>query len=84
MKVWEFEEAVWNMEEIRIVIRAEPEEEVGAYPFERRSAGNTKMSVFLQGRITENLNGKGFFVVDGHGDWPHGNTLLRTVRGSYE
>ena len=84
MTVWEFEEAVWNMETIRIVLRADRDEVVGDYLFERQSAGNTTMSAFLQGRITERLNGKDFFVVDGHGEWPHGNTLLRTVRDSYE
>ena len=84
MKVREFEDAVWQLEWIRVVVRAEADEEVEDYPFERKQSDATTVNSFLHGRIISRLNGKGFFVVDGHGEWPHGKTLLRTVRSSYE
>ena len=41
MNVYDFEQAVWFIEGIRIVIRDRDNAEVTDYPFERAAAGNT-------------------------------------------
>jgi len=35
MKIWEFEEKAWEVEGIRIVVRAPSEEEVSDYDYQR-------------------------------------------------
>ena len=84
MNVRDFEEGVWQMETIRIVIRAEWDEEVGDYPWERAASGSTTLNEFLHGRIIKHLQRREFVVIGGHGIWPNGNTDLRTIRASYE
>lgn len=84
MNVREFEDAVWQLDGIRIVVRAETDEEVRDYPFELRLSDTSTVNDFLHARIIRRLNGKSFFVVDGHGEWPHGRTHLRKIRDSYK
>lgn len=51
MKVWEFEEAVWKKDTIRIVIRAAANSEVGDYDNKNAAQGNRNITWFLNTRI---------------------------------
>ena len=83
MTVSEFESAVWELEGIRIVIRAGKNEKVDMYWNERRIAGTKTLDRFWNLRIVGKLNGKDFAVFDGYGLQPRGQTLVQTVRASY-
>ena len=84
MKVRAFEDAVWQRERIRVVVRAETDEEVRDYPFPLRYSDTATVNEFLGARIIQRMNGKGFFIVDGHGEWPDGKTSLQELRESYK
>ena len=51
MKGWEFEEAVWRIDGIRIVIRAVANSEVGDYDRQIAAQGNRNITWFLNTRI---------------------------------
>ena len=84
MRVDEFEWAVEEIEEIVIRVRAQPDEEVGDYNYQRRASAETSVAEWLSTRIVPNLDGRRVSVIDGHFRQPHGRTKLRTLRGSYD
>lgn len=79
----EIEQLVFNLEEIRIAIQAPTNTKLGDYNFQRKAAGNTSVTEWLQQRILPLLEGYGVMVVDGTGAIPHGRTKLETLRNSY-
>lgn len=84
MTVTEFEEVVWEIETIRLVIRADLNEEVGDYPYQNAADKTLSLTRWLQGRVQDQLEGYSVQVVDGYGEQPHGRTALRNIRASYE
>jgi hypothetical protein len=84
MKVWEFEQAVYDREEVRIVVRAPIRTVLGSYSYARAASGTTSVSQWLQQRISHALNGHEVVVLDGNGAIPHGRTSMATLRSSYE
>lgn len=84
MRVDEFEQAVLEIEEIVIRIRARPDAEVGNYDYRRRASAETSVTEWLNTRIIPNLNGRHVSIVSGHFNQPHGRTKLRTLRDSYD
>lgn len=80
----EIEQAVFELDEIRIVIRAGSTSQLGSYQYARKAAENASVSEWLEQRIKPAINGHGVVVVDGNGNIPHGRTRLSTVRASYE
>lgn len=83
MTPWEIEQAVFDLDEIRIVIRAKTSEDLGSYTYSRKAAENTSVSEWLEQRIKPIVNSHGVVVVDGRGNIPHGRTKLSRVRRSY-
>ena len=84
MKVWEFEEAVWKTERIRIVIRATASSEVGDYDYQKAAQGNRNITWFLNTRIRSRVVGDyEVAVIGGDGKQPYGGTYIQTVRDSY-
>ena len=84
MTPWEIEQAVFELEEIRIVIRADTTKQLGAYQYARKAAENASISEWLEQRIKPIIMGNSVVVVDGNGNVPHGRTRLSTLRASYE
>lgn len=83
MKAWEFEEKVWEIEGIRIVVRASSEIEVSDYDYQNAAQDNWRITQLLEGRIQPNLEDMEVLVLQGDGEQPHGSVILRTIRKSY-
>ncbi|MBA2490318.1 MAG: hypothetical protein ACR2KU_05500 [Gammaproteobacteria bacterium] len=83
MTVSEFEDAVWALEGVRIVIRAPAETIVGDYDF--RNAANERWGTtqWLRNRVEPRVDGNPISVLQGDGEEPHGRVILRTLRASY-
>jgi hypothetical protein len=79
----EIEQAVFELEEIRVVIRTGLRDQLGDFLYERRAAGNTSIAEWLEQRITPIVGKLPVVVVDGTGALPHGRTKLENLRASY-
>lgn len=83
MRVIELEAAVFDLEEVRIVIRASARTEVGNFEYARKAANNSSITEWLQQRIVPLLNGYEVTVINGHGEIPHGRTRMERLRETY-
>ena len=84
MTVKEFEEAVWQLESIRLVIREASGAEVDDYDYERAARSDHSVTEWLRNRIHTRLEGREVTVVNGYGEVPHGRTRLDNLRETYE
>ena len=84
MRVSEFEQAVFELEDIVIRIRARVGEEVDDYDYARQASGATSVTNWLYTRICPRMRGHEVSIVDGNGQTPHGRTKVETLRASYE
>jgi hypothetical protein len=83
MKATDFEDKVWEIEGIRIVLRCPPNTEVSGYDYKNAADQNSSVSEWLKGRVLPKINDISVDVIAGNGEQPHGRSLLRTVRSSY-
>jgi hypothetical protein len=83
MKPQELEQAVFDMDEIRVVVRANTGTDLDDYKFVRKAAGSASLTDWLDQRIRPLLRGHEVAVVDGNGVSPHGRTQIEKVRASY-
>ena len=84
MRVRDFEQAVFEIEDVAIRIRASLNEEVDDYEYERQASGGTSVTSWLDTRVRPKLRGHQVSVVDGEGHAPHGRTKLERLRATYE
>jgi hypothetical protein len=83
MKVRDFEKKVWEQDQIRIVIRANSQDEVGSYGQKKAAQGNWRIKEFLKKRIKPLVKGKEIVVIERNGEIAHGKKLLKSYRESY-
>ena len=83
MNVWEFEEAVWEVERIRIVIRAPADEVVDDYNYEHAREGNHTLAILRDARIRPRIGDREVIAIDGEGQVVNGAKRLRNLRDSY-
>jgi hypothetical protein len=83
MKVKDFEQKILEIENIRLVIRANRNDEVGFINWDEPSDGNLRKNDWLHHRIEPLTRGFEVSVIDGTGNIVHGSTRLRTLRASY-
>jgi hypothetical protein len=79
----EIEQAVFDLEEVRIVIRAPKREALNDFDYDRKAAGNTSITDWLDQRIRPLVGDHQVVVVDGTGALPHGRTKMDKLRASY-
>ncbi|MGA8611012.1 MAG: hypothetical protein WB760_04735 [Xanthobacteraceae bacterium] len=79
----EIEQAVFDLEEVRIVIRAPVREKLDDFDYDRKAAGTTSITDWLDQRIKPLLGPHQVVVVDGTGALPHGRTKMDKLRDSY-
>ena len=84
MKASEFEDKVWEVEGIRIVLRCPENQEIGNYDYTNATSQTTSVTDWLRVRVSPKINDIAIEVVAGNGEQPHGRSLVRTVRSSYE
>lgn len=82
--VEEFEQKVWEIEGVRIFIRAPENTKVASYNYKNAAAGGWSTTKWLTTRVVPKLNGMGVNVVQGNGEEPNGRTLIRNVKASYK
>ena len=84
MNVIEFEQRVFEIEEVRLVIRAPSTAEVEDFDFQRSAATGTSITEWIRQRIEPRIGDYTVVVVDGSGSIPHGRTRMSRLRESYE
>ena len=84
MTAAEIEQAVYDLEEVRIVIRAPARAPMGDYTNVRAAPGTASVAEWLAQRILPLTGGNEVLVIDGNGAIPHGRTRMATLRASYE
>lgn len=82
--VRELEAKVFALEEVVLVIRAPASALVNDYPYERKAAGTTSVSDYVEGRLKPCLGNNEYTIINGDHVSPHGRTKLSTLRDSYE
>jgi hypothetical protein len=84
MQVWEFEQAVFEREEVRIVVRAPSDALVGDYGYKRCASGTSSIAEWLRQRVYGSTGSYDVAVIDGNGNLnPHGRTKLAKLRDTY-
>ena len=84
MNIQEFERLVFELEEIKLIIRGPRGAEVEDYGYARQASGQTSVTKWLNTRVRERLGDFEFSVIGGDFTEPHGRTKLSTLRSSYE
>lgn len=83
MKVRDYEDKVCEREGIRIVIHAANATEVGDYAYKKAADASWRITELGEKRISKNLNGLTYSVIQGDGEEPSGRVILRTIRNGY-
>ena len=83
MKVRDFEQRVWELEGLRIVVRANRNDEVEDYDYKNAANENWRTNEFLDNRVRGRVGGREVTVIQGDGKIAHGNVLLYALRESY-
>ena len=84
VKVYEFEEEVWKLEGVRIVIRANLDEMVESYGFSKAAIQGRNLTWFLDTRVSPCLaKNMEVVTIDGSGEVTHGSTLLKNLCQTY-
>ena len=77
------ERQVFELEEIRVVIRAPKNELLDAYNYLRKTPASTSVTEWYSNRLKPLLGNYEAEIIDGRGNIPHGRTNIETVRNSY-
>ena len=83
MTVKEFENDVWTLERIRIVIRAPADSQVEEYGFAKAADRNLSITRLIAKRIQQRVGNSEVVVIGGDGALPHGKIKLEGLRESY-
>lgn len=84
MKASEFEDKVWEVDGIRLVIRAPEKHTVEDYSWTNAADQGSSIKKYADKRIIPKIGGCEWLILNGDGEEPNGRTLLRTVRDSYK
>ncbi len=84
MNVVEFEQKVFEIEDVRVVVRAASNDKIGDYSYQKCSPRGNSIADWVKQRIAPNVNGREVVVIDGSGAIPNRRTLMSTLRHSYE
>lgn len=84
LTVAEFEEKIWEIDGIRIVIRMQESAQVDDYGYKNAATANWSTTKWLERRVTPCLRGHEVVVIDGSGGVPHGRTLIQNVKNTYK
>ena len=84
MTIRQFEEAVWKIESVRIVLRAPKAAKVKDYKYKIADQEGHRVTEWLQNRVTPRIGDFTCVVVDGRGLVAHRASTMSTIRGSYK
>lgn len=83
MKASDFEEKIWTIEGIRVVLRTDPNAEVADYDYKNAADESWRITELGEKRIEKCIPGIKYSVIQGDGEEPHGKVILRTIRNGY-
>jgi hypothetical protein len=83
MKLADFEQKVWDVENIRIVVRADENDEVRDYNYKKSATETWTTNEFLKNRIEPRVGSKKVVVIKGDGQKSRGGVKLRNLRATY-
>ncbi|MEW6597817.1 MAG: hypothetical protein AB1429_10010 [Pseudomonadota bacterium] len=83
MSPTELEDEVFDLEGIRIIVRAPRGTQLGDYSYARKAAGVATLAHWLGQRVLPLTAGHEVVVINGAGERPHGKTSLSKLRDSY-
>jgi len=83
MKASEFEDKVWEIEGVRVVLRCPDNHQVEDYDYKNAANQTMLLTEWLKVRVLPKLKDIDVQVISGNGEQPHGRSLLRTIRASY-
>ncbi len=83
VSVSELEQKIFELEEVRVVIRKKREGQVANYDYKRKASATTSVTDLIETRIKPLIGDADVVVVNGQGLQPHGRTKVETVRNSY-
>ena len=84
MNVAEFEQAIFEREEVRLLVRAPTSTQLGDYSYVKCSPATTSVTEWLNQRVYPRVGSHQVAVLDGHGGFVHGRTRMSTLRETYE
>ena len=83
MKATEFEEKVWAIEGVRIVLRTAPDTEVKDDDCKNGADESWRITELGTKRIEKSIGNIPYTVIQSDGEEPHGKVILRTIRSAY-
>ena len=84
MKAIEFEQQVWAIEGIRIVLRTDKDTDVKDYGKKNAADEGLRITELIEKRIAPCIGAIQVSVIQGDGKEPHGRVSLRTIRNGYK
>lgn len=84
ISIGELERQIFDLEEVKIVIRGNRNELVNPYPYERKTPSTTSISSWVETRLKPVIGNLGFEIIQGDGTSPHGRKNIENVRNSYK
>ena len=82
MQISEFEAAIWNIEGIRIVVRAPSWTKVDPYQYTNAADKRINVTKYVKTRVIPTIGHYEVLVIGGDGQIVHGGKLLSKVRES--
>jgi hypothetical protein len=84
MKVVEIEQRIFELEEIRIVIRESMSHDFDlGYDYQKKADKSASITEWIATRVRPIVGNREVVVIDGSGAIPHGRTKLSKLRDSY-
>ena len=83
ISIAEFEKQVWNVEGVRLVVRAPSNTAVKPYQYEKAANSKWRYSQ-LEGRIEKSTDRFEYVIIDGRGGIPSRHMTLARIRESYD
>ena len=84
MYIREYEQAVREIDGVRVVIRAPSWAQVGDFDWANAADRGMSITNYLRVRVKSRVGDYEVTVVDGEGNIVHGRMLVGTVRDSYQ
>ena len=78
-----FEQKVFELEEIRVVVRGNPNDLVDDYDYGRATSSRTSITKWLDTRVKPCVGDHAIVVIDGEGTIPNGRTHVINLRKGY-
>jgi hypothetical protein len=83
MNIVEFEQKIFELEGVRIIVRAESSEQLGDYSYQKKYDQGNSINDWLKSRVLDKVGAFDVVVVDGSGALPNRKTHMGRLRDSY-